>query len=129
LEVMGKPAMVRLRLHDPSFTDELVSFLRRCQCQVRDLGRATVAVGVGHDVDTEAVVRRLTFGLCCRCGEEIEQALFRLGSPHCHDCREGSSLSRRADAEIRDEWTRMEVESYLRVWRALHPSAVVDLVA
>jgi hypothetical protein len=121
--------MVRLRLHDPSFTDELVSFLRRCQCQVRDLGRATVAVGVGHDVDTDAVVRRLSSGLCCRCSGAIEQALFRLGSPHCHDCREGSSLSRRGEAEIRDEWTRMEVESYLRVWRALHPGAAVDLVA
>ena len=129
MEVDGEAAMVRLRLHDPTFTDELVSFLRRCQCQVRDLGRDTVAVGVGHDVDTEAVVRRLSSGLCCRCGDEIEQALFRLGSPHCHDCREGSGLSRRAEAEIRDEWTRMEVESYLRVWRALHPGAVVDLVA
>jgi hypothetical protein len=96
---------------------------------VRDLGRDTVAVGVGHEVDPEALVQRLSSGLCCSCGDEIEQALFRLGSPHCHDCREGSSLSRRAEADIRDEWTRMEVESYLRVWRALHPGAAVELVA
>jgi hypothetical protein len=121
--------MVRVRLHDPSFTDELVSFLRRCQCHVRDLGPATVGVGVGHEVDPDAAVQRLSSGRCCGCGDVIEDALFRLGSSRCHDCREGSGLIRRPAAEIRDEWTRMEVESYLRVWRALHPGAAVDLVA
>ena len=122
--------MVRLRLHDPSFTDELVSFLRRCQCQVRDVGPATVAVGVGHDVDPEAAVQRVSSGLCCTCGDVIEEALFRLGSCRCHDCREGSAgFARRPESEVRDEWTRMEVESYLRVWRVLHPGAAVELVA
>jgi hypothetical protein len=122
--------MVRLRLHDPSFTPELVSFLRRCECQVRDLGPAIVGVGVGHAVDPEAAVRRLRSGVCCRCGSVIADALFRLGSAHCHDCRESSHVDSRVDTQrLHEEWTRMEVEAYLRVWRVLHPGAEVELVA
>jgi hypothetical protein len=121
--------MVRLRLHDPSFTDELVSFLRRCQCQVRDLGRATVAVGVGHDVDTEAVVRRLSFGLCCRLRRRTSSSALPARLAALPRLPRGLQPLAPGEAEIRDEWTRMEVESYLRVWRALHPGAAVDLVA
>jgi len=120
---------VRLRLHDPSQTSELISFLRRCQCDVRDLGPATVGVGLGHPVDPDAAVQRLQSGLCCRCGDLIADSLFRLGSSRCHDCRESPRSDTRPDIEaLRDDWTRMEVESYLRVWRSLHPGAEVDLL-
>jgi|SRR4051812_44473277 hypothetical protein len=122
--------MVRLRLQDPSSTPELVSFLRRCQCQVRDLGAATLGVGVGHDVDPDAAVRRLQSGLCCRCGKEIADSLFRLGSSRCHDCRDSTGVDRRSDTEaLREDWTQMEVEAYLKVWQALHPDVGVELVA
>jgi hypothetical protein len=121
--------MLQLRLHDPSFTPELVSFLRRCQCQVRDLGPAIVGVGVRHAVDPEAAVRPLRSGICCRCGSLIADALLRLGSLHCHDCRESSHLNGGTDTQrLHDEWARMEIEAYLRVWRVLHPGAEVELV-
>ena len=121
--------MVRLRLHDPSFTPDLVSFLRRCQCQVRDLGPAIVGVGVQHAVDPDAAVRRLRSGICCRCGSLIADALFRLGSSHCHDCRESSQPDIVDTQRLTEEWARMEVEAYLQVWLALHPGAEVELVA
>ncbi|TMK92300.1 MAG: hypothetical protein E6G42_07775 [Actinobacteria bacterium] len=122
--------MVQLRLHDPSLTTELVTFLRRCQCSVRDLGPATVGVGLGHPIDPDAAVQRLQSGLCYRCGNLIADSLFRLGSSRCHDCRESPGLDTRPDIDaLREDWTRMEVESYLRVWRSLHPDAYVELVA
>jgi hypothetical protein len=34
-----------------------------------------------------------------------------------------------AEVSIRDEWTRMEVEAYVKVWQALHPAERVELVA
>ena len=33
------------------------------------------------------------------------------------------------EGPVRDEWARMEVEAYLKVWRALHPDCSVELVA
>jgi hypothetical protein len=122
--------MVRLRLQDPSLTGELVMFLRRCQCSVRDLGSATVGVGLGHPLDLDAALRRVQSGLCARCGESIADALFRLGSAHCHDCRESPRLNGQSEIDaLRDDWTRMEVEAYLMVWRSLHPDAHVELLA
>ena len=119
--------MVRLRLDDPSVALELVAFLRRCQCNVEHLGPTTVGVGLGHPVDVEAAVQRLQTGLCYDCGDVIEEALFRLGSGRCHDCRTGSG-HRHPDSP-RERWTRMEVESYLKIWRAQHPDSRVELVA
>jgi len=118
--------MVRLRLHDPSVAPELVSFLRRCQCEVRHLGPTMVGVGVGHPVDPEAAAHRLQDGRCYCCGEQIELVLFRLGSPRCHDCRESSAA---IPARANETWTRMEVESYLKIWRLRNPGAHVELVA
>ena len=120
--------MVRLRLQDPSVTLELVAFLRRCQCNVQHLGPTTVGVGLGHPIDLEAAVQRVQTGLCYSCGELIEDALFRLGSGRCHDCRESNGGHRNGEG-ARERWTRMEVESYLRIWRAQHPGAYVELVA
>ncbi len=119
--------MVRLRLQDPSVTLDLVAFLRRCQCNVEHLGPTTVGVGLGHPVDLEAAVQRVQTGLCYSCGELIEDALFRLGSGRCHDCRESSGAHRNGEG-AQERWTRMEVESYLRIWRAQNPDAHVELV-
>ncbi|HKD34516.1 MAG TPA: hypothetical protein VKB73_13805, partial [Gaiellaceae bacterium] len=74
----------------------------------------------------EAAARRLQDGRCYCCGEQIELVLFRLGSPRCHDCRE-SSGDRTTRAN--ETWTRMEVESYLKIWRLRNPDAVVEFVA
>lgn len=123
---MSTYGMVRLRVHDPSLAPELASFLRRCQCEVEQLGPTMVGVGLGHDVNPEVAARRLQEGRCYSCGEPIEAVLFGLGSPRCHDCREGNG---NGAASARENWARMEVESYVRIWRLRNPGARVELVS
>lgn len=93
--------MVRLRLDDPMLAPELVAFLRRCECTVDHLGPATLGVGLKHAIDLETAEQRLH--------------------------REAGSNG--LTVPVRDEWARMEVEAYLRVWCALHPECSVELVA
>jgi hypothetical protein len=76
--------MVRLRLHDPSPGLALSAFLR---------GRRSLEAD--PRVDPETAAQRLETGLCYRCGELIEHALFRLGSPRCHDCRDSAGIDLR----------------------------------
>jgi len=91
--------VVRLRLDDPMLAPELVVFLRRCQCDVDHLGPATLRVGLKHAIDLETAAQQL------------------------HGSTNGVT------APVREEWARMEVEAYLKVWCALHPECSVELVA
>jgi len=52
---------------------------------------------------------------------------YGLGSPLCLDSRHGGNDA--AEGPIRDEWARMEVEAYVKVWQALHPADRVELIA
>jgi hypothetical protein len=79
--------MARFRPHEPSSRLALAAFLRGHRTKQLEEPR----------VDPEAAVRRLDTGLCYRCGELIEQALFRLGSPRCHDCRDSANHDLRPD--------------------------------
>ena len=121
--------MVRVRLADDSLTEDLIGFLRRCECEVNVLGPAFVSVAIRRPVDVEAAVRQLQARRCFRCGGEIELTLFRLGSPSCHDCRETVRDETPPAARIHEEWSRMEIEAYLKVWLALHPDGDAELVA
>jgi hypothetical protein len=80
---------------------ELVVFLRRCQCEVDHLGPATLGVGLKHAIDLETAAQQLKL----------------------HGATSGVT------APVRDQWARMEVEAYLKVWRALNPECSVELVA
>lgn len=80
---------------------ELVAFLRRCQCDVDHLGPGTLGVELKHAIDLETAAQRLR----------------------------GAAGSNGGAAPVRDEWARMEVEAYLKVWCALHPECSVELVA
>jgi hypothetical protein len=119
--------MVQLRLKDPAATSELEAFLRSCECFVNQVGPRLLAVGIAHDVDVAAAVRHLRAGCCVRCEAPIEEFVFRLGSPLCLECR--ADPLRDEVTSVRDAWTRMEVEAYVQVWRALHPDSAVELVA
>jgi len=121
--------MVRLRLNDSSLAMELGTFLRRCECEVEQLGPTTLGVGLRHSIDVDAAVRQLRAGRCYRCGTEIEPLLFGLGSPVCLDCRNGEAADDLDERPVRDEWARMEVEAYVKVWQALHPEGHVELVS
>lgn len=119
--------MVQLQLNDTALAAELGMFLRRCECVVEHLGPNTLGVAVRHGIDVDAAVRHLRAGRCYRCGDEIESTVFGLGSPLCLDCRDGSNGV--AEGLIRDEWARMEVEAYVKVWQALHPAGRVEFIA
>ena len=121
--------MVRVRLADDSLTDDLIEFLRRCECDVEYVGPAMLSVAILRPLDVEAAVRQLQARRCYRCGSPIEATLFRLGSASCHDCRESAYDDEPPAARIRDDWTRMEIEAYLKVWLALHPDGGLELVA
>jgi hypothetical protein len=120
--------MVRLRLTNSSLVSELGTFLERCECDVEQLGPRMLDVGVRHEINIEAALRQLGALNCYQC-EEIAGSVFP-GSPRCVDCRHGLREFDAAEARspIRDEWTRMEVEAYVKVWQALHPEGHVELV-
>jgi len=98
--------VIRLRLDDPTLAAELLTFLRRCECDVAASGPATLEVALRHAIDVETARSHL-------------QAV---------PVREASALDL-DEGPIREKWARMEVEAYLKVWCALHPDCSVDLVA
>jgi hypothetical protein len=121
--------MVRLRLTDSTLVSELGTFLQRCECDVEQLGPEMLDVGVRHEIDLEVALRRLGGRRCHQCGEEIAVSACP-GSLRCVDCRHGLREFDAVEAQstIRHEWTRMEVEAYVKVWQALHPEGHVELV-
>jgi hypothetical protein len=121
--------MVRLRLTNSSLVSELGTFLQRCECDVVQLGPSLLDVGVRHEIDVEVARRQLGARRCYQC-EESAGSVSRPGSPRCVDCRHELREFDAAEARspIRDEWTRMEVEAYLKVWQALHPEGHVEFV-
>ena len=94
--------MVRLRVDDPTLASELLTFLRRCECDVDQLGPETLEVGLDRSLDLQLTMHRQ-----------------RVGDGHA------VSLG---DGPVRDEWVRMEIEAYLKVWCALHPGCGVELL-
>jgi hypothetical protein len=95
-----------VRLEDPMLASELLTFLRRCQCEVEASGPATLEVGLRHAIDPVAA--------------RLHLRAVPTPATDALDLDEGP---------VRDEWARMEVEAYLKVWRALHPDCGVELVA
>lgn len=116
---------MRVQLAQPTFAEDLIGFLRRCNCRVHQVADGFVEVSPARTEAIESVLRLTRAGLCYGCGGAVERALAELGSPLCHDCRDGAAahslppLRRRA---------RLEVEAYLRVWNALHPAATTTIV-
>ena len=98
--------MIRLRLNDPMLASELLIFLRRCECDVEASGPATLEVALRHAIDVDTARSHL----------------------RAVPVREASALELE-EGPVRDQWARMEVEAYLKVWRALHPDCSVELVA
>lgn len=98
--------MIRLRLDDPMLASELLTFLRRCECDVEASGPATLEVALRHAIDVDAARSHL----------------------RAVPIREASALDL-DEGPVREEWARMEVEAYLKVWCALHPDCSVELVA
>ena len=115
---------MRVQLEQPKSAEELISYLDRCNCRVRRVAEDLVDVRPAHAVDVDAALRLTKAGRCYACGEEVETALAELGSPLCHDCRGRPGRNGHAEHPL----ALLEVQAYLQVWNALHPSAATTLV-
>jgi hypothetical protein len=111
---------MRIRLDNPGFVSELTDFLRRCECHVVQIGPKVLNVELRAAANEHVTLRRARAGFCTSCGGTIEPVLVNLGSPKCHDCRDGLHSDR--------EWERMEVGAFLRVWKLRHPGAQAQLL-
>jgi hypothetical protein len=121
---------LRIRLVDPMRVGELLEFLRRRSCVAEQVDAVTIDVWPppllhehGRNGDGALALEDGQVS-CAACGEAVEEALSRLGSPRCHDCR-GESLqgqplgaSLNGNGHHRRERARLEVHAYLRQWRA-----------
>lgn len=116
---------MRVQLAQPNHVDDLVRFLRRCDCLVLPLGGGLVDVTPRGAGDDEELLRLTRAGLCYGCGSAVEPALSELGSPLCHDCR--GTRERQCAALVRHS-AMLEIETYLRVWNVLHPAAATTIV-
>ena len=77
----------------------------------------------------EAVLSLVRDSRCYGCGGQISDVLAKLGSALCHDCRDRAAATGCApERSLSVVWARMEIDSYLRVWRAQHGDAGVAVL-
>jgi len=121
---------LRIRLVDPTRVGDLLAYLRAHGCIAEQVDQVAVDVW-----PAPLLHERAGHGLCAACGEKVEEALRRLGSPRCHDCRNEAPNAvgvRRAalngDARRRCRRALAELEGHLRAWRAAEgaAAAVID---
>jgi hypothetical protein len=117
---------LRIRLVDPTRVADLLAYLRDRGCIAEQVDPVAVDVWPGpllHDGTRD--------GLCAACGEEVEAALRRLGSPRCHDCRieapNAVGTPANGDARRRCRQALTELQEHLRAWRSVDGSAVAVL--
>jgi hypothetical protein len=121
---------MRIDVSDQALVGDLLEFLRRCSCTAERTGLATLRVALEPAVSVGAALSLVRAGVCYACAGAIEAPLARLGSALCLECRESEGARNgesRADDRARQQWARMEIEAYLRVWQARHPEARVSL--
>lgn len=117
---------LRIRLLDPTRIAELLAYLRERGCIAEQVDPVAVDVW-----PAPLLHERAGDGLCAACGEDVEEALRRLGSPRCHDCRieaptaVGAAMN--GDARHRCRRALAELQEHLRAWRAADGSAVAVL--
>src|SRR4051794_23245726 len=80
---------LRIRLVDPTQVGDLLAYLRERSCVAEQVDAVAIDVwpppllhenGNGNGNGQGSLA-------CAACGERVEAALQRLGSPRCHDCR------------------------------------------
>ena len=121
---------MRIDVSDAALVEDLLEFLRRCSCTSEQTGPTSLQVALDPAVSVGAALSLVRAGVCYACAGTIEPPLARLGSALCLECRESEGARHgesRADHPARQQWARMEIEAYLRVWQAHHPEAQATL--
>ncbi len=115
---------LRIRLVDPTQVGDLLAYLRARSCVAEQVD--TVAIDVWpppllHENGNGKGPGSLA---CAACGEAVEGALERLGSPRCHDCRgrvysdESPGNGRKSDARDRGRRAFDDLQAHLLAWRS-----------
>jgi hypothetical protein len=119
---------VRVRVAESTLVRDLLDFLRRCGCEVEQSSPDVLDVQLQPEVSVEAVLSLVRDRLCYGCGGRIPDVLAKLGSSLCHDCRDRAASGRAPERSLGALWARMEVDAYLRIWRAQHPDTAVSVL-
>ncbi len=131
---------LKIRLADPAHAGALLAFLRGRACVAEQVGPSALDVWPppllheGFDRPSSGDASSLALDgqdvvACSACGWPIEETLSRLGSPRCHDCRDEGANGRalgaplNGDARFQLERARVELQAYLRAWRAENGNA------
>jgi hypothetical protein len=117
---------VTIRLLDTRRLDDLVAFLRDCDCRVVQVTTDALEVDLTRDACTAAARALARIGRCYRCGGVIESVLVSLGSPTCHDCRDSATDVR--EVAPAGQWATMRVSACLSGWQALHPETAIEVL-
>jgi hypothetical protein len=118
---------MRVQLDNPALLASLLSFLRSHDCIVEQIGIDTLAVWCppAHR-GGDSLHGELT---CRSCGTPVAEALGRLGSLRCHDCRdEGHETLLQgvygpAKTNGNARRARGDLASYVAEWQAGHSDA------
>jgi hypothetical protein len=117
---------VTIRLPDTRRLDDLVAFLRDCDCRVVQVTTDELEVDLTRDACAAAARALARTGRCYRCGGVVEAALASLGSPACHDCRDTAAET--VDAAPVTQWAATRVFACLSGWQALHPETAIEVL-
>jgi hypothetical protein len=120
---------IQVQLDNPALVASLLAFLRRQDCIVERVTADTLVVWrpPPHRNGSDAPQGELT---CRYCGTPVAEALGRLGSLRCHDCRDehhGTLLPGVYGLATKDGTARVarrEILAYIAEWNAGQAEAV-----
>jgi hypothetical protein len=116
---------MRVHLTHPALMASLLEFLRARDCIVEQVGEANLSVWCPPDDCS-----RGSGTICRSCGAPVAEALGRLGSLRCHDCRDQggfetllAGIYAHANGNGHLAKARVALAAYLAEWQAQHPEA------
>ena len=116
---------MRVQLTHPALMASLLGFLRARDCIVEQVGENKLTVWC-PPTDCE----RGGGTICRSCGAPVAEALGRLGSLRCHDCRDQGGFETllagvyaHANGNGHTAGARVALADYLAEWQAQHPEA------
>jgi hypothetical protein len=117
---------LRIRLVDPTQVGGLLAYLRAHRCVAEQIDAVAIEVWpppLLHE-NGNANGNGPASLACASCGEAVEAALERLGSPRCHDCRgrvfsdESHANGSKADTRERGRRAFDDLQAHLSAWRS-----------
>ena len=125
---------LRIRLVDPTQVGDLLAYLRERSCVAEQVDAVAIDVWPPPLLHENGNGKGPGSLACASCGEAVEAALQRLGSPRCHDCRgriysgEPAENGRKSDARERGRRALDELQEHLLAWRSQNgaAAAIVD---